>query len=159
MQVCQCVMQPCACVCIRAMWPCTCACFHAIQARMCHVGVCICACMARDMTWQHSEQWLCVMAMHVHVQACGKRWLCLPFLLVTTCPCIMHVMVLCVRTYGHYMHILLCRWGCGSIHGSWICVPPIISVFIPGCTWARAPSCMCMDTLRGMHLNRPGPWA
>src|SRR5882724_4779112 len=79
-----------------------------------------------------------MMAICVHAWACGKQWLFLPFFLVTTCPCIVHIMVLCVQTYSHYMHVLSCGWACGPIHGSWICVPLIVSVFVIGHTMGKS---------------------
>jgi len=54
--------------------------------------------------WQHGEQWLCMMAMHVHVWACGKQChaalhaLAQTFMVVTTCLHIMHLVVPCVQT-------------------------------------------------------------
>jgi len=106
--------------------------------RTCHAGACICAHVARDTMWQHGDQWPSMMAIHVHAWACGKRWPCLHLFLVTTCPCIVHVMVLCARMYSRYMHVLSCRRVCSHIHGSWIHVPLIISAFILGRTMGKS---------------------
>jgi len=56
-----------------------------------------------------------------------------------------HVMVLCVWAYSHYMHDLSCWKACGCIHGVWIHVPPIIGALVLGHTQARDPSCMHVD--------------